>query len=87
MAQPKFILLSRSIGVTLPDRSTFKSVHAPVALKPVVHRPLVVSDVVNAVAHKLLPSADQSRVAIPAQPGNEMRRSWASSKENSLITG
>ena len=65
IAQPKFILLSRSIGVTLPVNSTFKRVHSPVALKPVVHKPLVVSEVVKAVDHKLSPSADQSRVAIP----------------------
>ena len=87
IAQPKFILLSRSIGVTLPVNSTFKRVHSPVALKPVVHKPLVVSEVVKAVDHKLSPSADQSRVAIPAQPGNEMRRSLASTNENSLIAG
>jgi hypothetical protein len=60
MVQPRFVLLSCSTGLTLPVSSMFRRVHFPVASSPVVHRSVVVWDVLNAAAHKLLPSADQS---------------------------
>src|SRR5215831_17185332 len=66
IAQPRFILVSCSMGVALPDKSTFSRVQEPAGLKPVVHR-FPVPELEKAVIQKPSPSAFQSSVIMPAQ--------------------
>src|SRR5581483_6216056 len=71
LAQPRGRVFSSSIVLTFPCKSMFSRAH--------------VSLVVYAIAHKLLPSALQSKVPLPAQASTCKTRSAPSGSERSRI--